>query len=78
MSYDFYIDDWYSIKEKEKEYPWPCESEVDRTITIFSDDVLTHQEGNSYMKHTGLGCLGIIIPKEDLIHHETRVHLVID
>jgi len=77
MSYGFYISDWYSIKDEKKEYPWPCIGELDRKITIHSDDVLTHEEGNSYMKHTGLGCFGIIVPEEDLIHHETRVHLVI-
>lgn len=77
MGYCFHIDDWYSIRDEQKEYPWPCESDVDRKITIFNDDVLTHEDGNSYMKHTGLGCMGIIIPKEDLIHHETRANLEI-
>ena len=76
MGYDFIIEaGWFKIKDEKKEYPWPCRGDVDRKITIYGDDVLTHQEGNSYMKHTGLGCLGIIIPKEDLIEQSEPAHL---
>jgi hypothetical protein len=76
VGYDFTINKgWFKIKPKEKEYPWPCESDVGRMITIFDDDVLTHQEGNSYMKHTGIGCFGIIIPEEDLVEQSEPAHL---
>lgn len=75
MSYRFQIDDWYSIKDEKKEYLWPCDFSPNRKITIFSDDVLTCQEDGTFMKHTGLGCTNILIPQEDLIHHESRIHL---
>jgi len=78
VSYDFYIDDWYSIKDKQKEYRWPCLPEPSRKITIFSDDVLTRQKDGTFMKATGIGCLGILIPEEDLMHHESRAYLVME
>lgn len=78
MGYDFHIDGWYSIKDDQKKYPWPCVSEPSRKIRIFSGDVLTHLGDGTFMKHTGLGCTNIIIPEEDLIHHESRVNLVME
>ena len=75
LSYTFSINGWYSIKNKEKEYPWPCDTESGRKITIFSDDVLTRWGDGTFMKHTGIGCFGIRIPEEDLIHHESRAVL---
>lgn len=78
MSYTFSINGWYSIKDKKKEYPWPCIPEPDRKITIFSDDVLTRWGDGTFMRHTRIGCFGILIPEEDLIHHESRAHLVME
>jgi hypothetical protein len=65
--YDFKIDGYCKIKHEKKEYPWPCKSEPERLITIYGDDILTSSDGKTYMKHTGLGCFGIEIPKEDVI-----------
>lgn len=67
MKYKFKVKDGYRIKYEMKEYPWPCEKKPDRMITIYDDDVLTISENGTCMKHTGLGCLNIQIPMEDLI-----------
>ena len=75
MGYDFKIDGYYKIKHKEKEYPWPCDSEPNRMITIFDDDILTSSDGTSYMKHTGLGCFGIIIPEEDVVFYDELANM---
>ncbi len=50
-------------------YPWPCDSKPNRKIEIFDDDVLTkiEDEENMWMKHTGLGCFGIIIPEDSMV-----------
>lgn len=66
MSYAFSIDGALRVKA-DKTYPWPCAPEPDRTIDLFDDDVLTKSEDGTYMKHTGLGCLHIVIPDEDLV-----------
>ncbi len=76
MGYNFSVKGYYTIKHSEKKYPWPCPSEPNRTITLFNDDVLTGDGGkNTYMKHTGLGCFGIIVPEEDLIEHKKTVNM---
>ena len=75
MGYDFKVESWYKIKDKEKKYPWPCKSEPDRLITIYDDDVLTKNRDGTYFKHTGLGCFGIRIPDEDVIPQEKPAHL---
>jgi hypothetical protein len=72
MGYDY--PPWYKVK-KDKEYPWPCKSEPNRTIKIFTDDVLTKQSNGKYQKHTGLGCLNIHIPDEDVIKQDTSANL---
>lgn len=62
----FTISEYYRVKT-EKEYPWPCASEPNRMLTIYTDDVLTKDPKlGTYMKHTGLGTFGHVIPDEDL------------
>ncbi len=70
------INKWLSIK-KEKEYPWPCKAESERTILLFKDDVLTKNEEGTYTKHTGLCCFGIEIPDKDIVKHVKPAHLVL-
>lgn len=62
MGYTFVINDGCRVRA-EGRYPWPCESEPKRTIELFADDVLTRMPGtrDHYMKHTGLGCFGIVL-----------------
>lgn len=51
----------------EGEYPWPCTQFPDRTLLIFTDDLLTRSsDGRGWTKHTGLCCTHILIP-EDLV-----------
>ncbi len=56
----------YQIKEGPKTYPWPCEVEPNRTIIITNDDLFSKTKDGTIIKHTGVGCYGIIIPDEDL------------
>jgi len=65
--------DFYKIKPEhdEKEYPWPCKRQPNRTIQLFDDDILTKQkDGKGFTKHTGLCCLNIQIPETDLDAYE--------
>ena len=57
----------YQIKSGPKEYSWPCEDEPDRKITVTTDDLFSKLKDGTVIKHTGVGCYGIIIPDEDLI-----------
>jgi len=76
MGYNFTIGKQIAVRVKEqKEYPWPIkdpkywnpgEDGSKRTITIFRSDVLTKSQDGTYMKHTGLGCFGIVIPDSDV------------
>jgi len=75
MGYNFKIDNYYKIKHKEKEYPWPCGGHPNRTIVIFDDDVLTKGENGKFTKHTGICCLNIIIPVEDVIKQDDVANL---
>ena len=75
MGYNFTITPpWYRVKE-DKEYSWPCKSDPTRTIEIYTDDVLTKQDNGKYQTHTGLGCLNIIIPDEDVILQDKTANL---
>lgn len=67
MGFAYKITEYYRIKEHVKEYPWPCQPEPDRTITLYDWDVLTKCADGTYTKHTGLGCVNIGIPPEDVI-----------
>lgn len=65
MSYDYQLPRHYRVKAN-KEYPWPCAALPDRKMEIFADDVLTLQDDGKFMKHTGLGTFGHVIPMEDV------------
>lgn len=74
MGYSFTIAKSYRVKAA-KEYPWPCASDPKRTLTIFTDDVLTLRDDGTFMKHTGLGTFGHVIPLPDVIEHDSETHL---
>jgi len=74
MGYKYTIDTYYRVK-KDGEYPWPCGDEPNRKIELFTDDVLTVDEDGKYMKHTGLGCFGIILKKDQIELVTKPVHL---
>lgn len=72
MGYGFVISKEHAYKVKEKgEYPWPIrnrsawnpgEDGSKRTITLYTNDVLTKDpETGLFMKQTGLGCFGIVL-----------------
>lgn len=74
MGYDFTITDGVRVKT-EGEYPWPCVSENNRTIHLWPEDVLTRSDDGTYMKHTGLGCFGIVLKEEEIENIEKPSHL---
>ncbi len=57
--------------------PWPCNSAPERTIELFGDDVLTKSEDGTWMKQTGLGCLGIVLRDDQVKPLEKDVYLQI-
>lgn len=65
MSYDYKLKSFYRVKA-DKEYPWPCAALPKRTMEIYTSDVLTKLENGTFMKHTGLGTFGHVIPMEDV------------
>lgn len=65
MSYEYQLKRFYRVKE-DKEYPWPCADRPNRRMQIFRDDVLTLRDDGTFMKHTGLGTFGHVIPIEDV------------
>ncbi len=69
MGYDFTIKNGVRVK-KDGKYPWPAlrcvPPEPDRTIYLYTDDVLTRSEDGTYMKHTGLGCFNIVLRDDEV------------
>lgn len=65
MSYDYKLPRYYRVKAN-KNYPWPWAQDKSRTMEIFTEDVLTLREDGTFMKHTGLGTFGHVIPMEDV------------
>ena len=65
MGYTFEIDNYYQVK-KDGEYPWPCATEKDRKIELFTDDVLTKGDDGLFTVHTGICCFGIVLKKEEV------------
>ena len=57
----------FQIKNGPQEYPWPCEVEPNRTVIITTDDLFSKTKDGTVIKHTGVGCYGIVIPDEDLV-----------
>jgi len=73
MGYNFKFDEYYVVK-KEGEYPWPCASQPDRTIELFTDDVLTGSNGK-FTKHTGICCTNILLTKNQVEFIKKQVKL---
>lgn len=65
MSYEYQLKRFYRVKAN-KEYPWPCADMPNRKMEIFQDDVLTLRDDGTFVKHTGLGTFGHVIPMEDV------------
>ena len=76
MGYTFTIEKHYRVKE-DKEYPWPCAFDPSRTMTILQSDILTRSKDGTYMKHTGLGTFGHVLPDADVIECAGPVSLTI-
>ena len=74
MGYNFIIKNGFRVKQ-DGEYPWPCPSDPNRTITLFTDDVLTKEEDGKFMKQTGLGCFGIILTEDQVVPIEKEVKM---
>lgn len=74
MGYTFTIGKHYRVKA-DAEYPWPCAASPNRTMMIRCDDVLTLSKDGTYMKHTGLGTFGHVIPSEDVEEHAGPINL---
>ncbi|MFC1453665.1 hypothetical protein ACFLQL_00610 [Verrucomicrobiota bacterium] len=66
MGYNYELKNYYKIKKAKGTYPWPCEIEPKRTITLTNKDILKKQAAGIFIKHTGLMCFGIKIPKKDI------------
>ena len=56
----------YRITKESATYPWPSDNDPKRTITVTNNDLFSITNDGTVVKHTGVGCFGIIIPKEDL------------
>lgn len=65
MGYDFTIKNGFHPKADGR-YPWPCKDRPNRTIELFTDDVLSKQPDGTWMKHTGLGCGHIVLTDEQV------------
>jgi hypothetical protein len=78
MTYDLgEAGDYQQVKEN-KTYPWPCTPLPNRTIEIFTDDVLTRSSPGVFTKHTGLCCMNILIPESDIIEvKDDKRHMII-
>jgi hypothetical protein len=77
MGYTYRLNEYYKVK-KNGEYPWPCPSEKDRNIELFTDDIFTKNENGTFMKETGLGCFGIVLQEDqvELIKKPIRLQII--
>ena len=60
----------YQIVKETKIYPWPCESEPNRTIQVFAGkdpDILTRVKPGIFNMRTGIFKMHILIPEKDII-----------
>lgn|GEM_PF-1952333 len=58
---------YYKIRHASKNYPWPCEVDPKRMITVTKNDILSKMNDGTIIKHSQPGCSGILIPDEDLV-----------
>ena len=68
---------YYKVKQDES-YPWSCESDPNRKMDLFTDDVLQKNENGTYTKLTGICCCNIVIPENDIepIEKEIKLRMV--
>lgn len=57
----------YQRVKQNKSYSWPCIKNKNRTIQLFTDDVLRRTAPGVFAKITGICCVNILIPEEDII-----------
>ena len=78
MSYSYQLNEYYKINQDKLACSWPCYDDPTRTITLFSDDVLTKNEDEgTYFKETGIGCFGIVINENDLVLYNKPLTLTV-
>ena len=65
MGYQYRLLEYYKVKQ-DKVYPWPCSLDKNRTLEIFTDDVLSRQKDGTYVCHTGIMKVDIHIPDDDV------------
>lgn len=70
------VGNYQRVKEN-KTYPWPCWDNADRTIEIFTDDVLTRTKPGIFTCQTGICKTNILIPEKDIIETSSDNHLVL-
>lgn len=70
---------WENCEMDIKYYPWPCRDNMSRVKEIYRHDVFTiKSEENgmcSVIKHNGICCIGILIPKSDLEEKTDKITL---
>lgn len=69
MGYKFGFKAGTYVSPKESgQYPWPCDAEPERQITLFDDDILTKDPSTGrYMVHTGIGCFNIVLTDDQVV-----------
>lgn len=76
MGYSFTLPKGIAFRvKKEGAYPWPWDGDKDRTIELFTDDVLTKSENGKYIKQTGLGCMNIVLNDDEVEPITEDTHL---
>lgn len=55
----------YKVK-KEMIVKWPCDTQPNRCVKLYPDDILAKKEDGTYIRETGLGIFGIVIDDNDV------------
>jgi len=76
MSYSYKVMQYYQVK-KDGQYPWPCKDNKKRTIELFSHDILSKNTDGTFFRHTGIGCFGIILKKNQVQLFKKPAELVV-
>ena len=63
MSYAFTIKNGFRVKSDGK-YPWG--DPPDKLVELHQDDVLTHAEDGTYVRHTGICCVNIWLKPDEV------------
>ena len=73
------VKNWIGASDEFKRYPWPCDKDTERHITIRQDDIFTiNSEENgicNVIKHNGISAFGILIPKKDLEEYNDTIQI---